>query len=314
MKISVITPNYNHAQFLEKSIQSVLNQTQVVEEYILIEDASTDNSKHIIKKFKKDFPIKTVFHSKNQGILKNLNEGLKLASGDFILFLAADDFLEPSLIEEYKKYLEEYPDVGFICSRSYKVDIHSNKIAEYGVSKHIPTGFIPASQAKHLIFRYGPWFYGNTILLNRKKALEGGGFNPDLLSYTDGYVYLSLALRCGIVYIDKVLSNCRRHEESYSMDTYRNIRKLSHIKKEVLNSMKSEPQLFTKFFIKRWIQRWEYLEFNATLISHRHLPSFVKLLLSAGGYLYYRWFDLLNLRLLDVKAFLRECRQSKVSS
>jgi|SRR3989344_502613 len=310
-RISIITPNYNHSKFLEESITSVLNQTHKPDEYIIIDDGSTDQSINIIRQFEKIPFVKVIYNKKNKGSTCNSNKILKIATGDFILFLSADDFLEPILIERYRKFLVQYPDIGFICARSNKVDINSHKIGTYKIPSSIPSGFINPFKARSLLFKYGSYFYGNTVLMNRRKVIEIGGFNPNLLSFVDGIIYITLALKYGFVYVDHVLSNYRRHEEAYSTDTYRNIHKLRKIEKETLKFMRKKPYIFDDSFIKRWKKRWIYIKFNARLLKHKEIPTLAKIALSGGAYVFFRWFDSLNLTILDIKAFLRECRRSR---
>lgn len=90
MKISIITPSFNSTGTIEKTIESVLNQSHKDLEYIIIDGASTDGTKEIIEKYKKIFPI-IYISEKDQGIYDAMNKGLKLATGDIIGILNSDD-------------------------------------------------------------------------------------------------------------------------------------------------------------------------------------------------------------------------------
>ena len=96
--ISIIVPIYNAEKYLNKCIDSIINQSKKELEIILINDGSTDNSETIIKKYN-DKRIK-YFKNKNQGIGKTRNFGIEKATGKYIMFLDSDDFLELNACEK----------------------------------------------------------------------------------------------------------------------------------------------------------------------------------------------------------------------
>lgn len=91
MKISIITINYNNAFGLEKTITSVLCQTYKLIEYIIVDGASTDSSQVVIDKYKSN--ISYALSEGDNGIYNAMNKGIKLATGDYILFLNSGDIL-----------------------------------------------------------------------------------------------------------------------------------------------------------------------------------------------------------------------------
>lgn len=99
-KISIIIPIYNTAEFLEECISSVLSQSYQNFEMILINDNSSDNSKHIIEKFtKKENKIKAYHLEKRHGVGATRNYGIEMASGDFLYFLDSDDYLPKNTLQ-----------------------------------------------------------------------------------------------------------------------------------------------------------------------------------------------------------------------
>ena len=115
VKISVILPIYNIANFLEESLKSVLNQTLKDIEVICINDGSTDNSLEILNKFaKKDNRIK-IIDKKNEGTGVTRNIGLNEASGDYIYFFDPDDYIvENTLYELYENITLNNSDFGCV--------------------------------------------------------------------------------------------------------------------------------------------------------------------------------------------------------
>ena len=100
-KVSVIVPIYNVQDYLEKSIQSLINQTLADIEIILVNDGATDKSGEIAKRFKKKYPNKIMYLEKQNGGLSDArNFGIPFASGEYIAFLDSDDYVEENMYEE----------------------------------------------------------------------------------------------------------------------------------------------------------------------------------------------------------------------
>ena len=107
--ISIIVPIYNVELYLEKCIESIINQTYKDIEVILINDGSTDKSGIICDKYAKIDDRIIVLHKENGGVSSARNKGLDIAKGDYIAFVDPDDYIEPNMYEEmfwdYKKLL-----------------------------------------------------------------------------------------------------------------------------------------------------------------------------------------------------------------
>ena len=98
MKFSVIVPVYNTQEYLKRCIESVLNQTYKNYEIILINDGSTDNSLEILKKYESNNKVK-IITQKNHGLSYTRNVGISHATGDYVILLDSDDFLEKDLFK-----------------------------------------------------------------------------------------------------------------------------------------------------------------------------------------------------------------------
>jgi len=96
--ITVITPTFNCEKYIEQCIKSVINQKNVKTEHIVIDGLSTDNTLNIVKKYKN---IKFI-SEQDSGEVDALNKGLKLAKGNYICWLNADDWLEPDVLQLIK--------------------------------------------------------------------------------------------------------------------------------------------------------------------------------------------------------------------
>lgn len=97
IKISVIIPIYNVEQYLSQCLDSIINQTYTNLEIILINDGSTDNSEKICNQYKLLDPRIIVIHKTNGGLSDARNTGIKIATGDYISFVDADDFIDKNM-------------------------------------------------------------------------------------------------------------------------------------------------------------------------------------------------------------------------
>lgn len=113
--ISVIVPVYNNEKFLERCIQSVLNQSYKYIELILVNDGSTDNSGSICDKYSKNYDRVKVIHQVNSGVSVARNTGIINARGEYIQFLDSDDYLEANMCEKLYKSITKNSSDMVIC-------------------------------------------------------------------------------------------------------------------------------------------------------------------------------------------------------
>lgn len=110
-EISVIVPVYNSGNYISEAIESILNQSFQNFELLLVNDASTDNSKNKILEYK-DNRIVLIDNPGNKGVAFSRNEGLKIAVGKYVAFLDADDIALPNRFEVQYNFMEQHPETG----------------------------------------------------------------------------------------------------------------------------------------------------------------------------------------------------------
>lgn len=127
--VSVIVPNYNHAQYLDIRLKSILAQTYTDFEIIILDDNSIDNSKEIIKRYEKDVHVSHIICNKtNSGSpFIQWNRGFQYAKGDLIWIAESDDCCEPTFLENVVAEFERNSNLSFAFSRSIKIDENGNK-------------------------------------------------------------------------------------------------------------------------------------------------------------------------------------------
>lgn len=222
MSLSVVLTSFNYGKFLIASIESILAQTMQPDEFIIIDDASTDGSLDSINAVIREHPaIRLVSHPKNQGILYSLNEGLQLARSDYIVYAAADDVVLPSLFEESMHLLTSHPQAGFCSAQAMLIDEQGQLRDQLPSPKIGEQRYYSPAEAHHLMYQYGYWLVGNTAVFQREFLLEAGGFPPALGPLADSFASQVLANRHGFCFIPKPLAAVRILETSYSSSSMR---------------------------------------------------------------------------------------------
>ena len=111
--ISVIVPVYNVAQYLEKSIASIQQQTYKNLEIIFVDDGATDESGRLCEQIAEQDERVLVYHKENEGLSQARNDGLKQAHGDYVIFIDSDDYIHPEMIASlYQQLIKEDADVS----------------------------------------------------------------------------------------------------------------------------------------------------------------------------------------------------------
>lgn len=134
-KVSIIIPVYDVAEYLPRCIESVLNQSGIDLEVLLINDGSTDSSGEICNAYaKKDVRIRA-FHQENSGVSSARNKGIEESSGDWITFVDADDWIEPNSIQEIIN--NNNVDSDYIIAKSFIVRDGQAVIERYPFSNNL---------------------------------------------------------------------------------------------------------------------------------------------------------------------------------
>ena len=127
--VSIVTPSYNQAEYLEETIQSVLSQTYPNIEYILVDGASSDGSLEIIEKY--ESKLARWISEKDKGQTDAINKGFALAKGEIIGWINSDDTLLTNAVEKAVTYLQAHPQVGLVYGDANYIDEKSHVIGKF---------------------------------------------------------------------------------------------------------------------------------------------------------------------------------------
>ena len=119
--ISVYITNKNYGRYLENAIKSVINQTYKKKELIVIDDASTDKSKKIIKKYEAKKLCRAIYNRKTKGLIRSSNIAIKASKGKFVIRLDADDYLDPNALSVLYNSIEKDSNIALVYSDYYLI-------------------------------------------------------------------------------------------------------------------------------------------------------------------------------------------------
>jgi glycosyltransferase involved in cell wall biosynthesis len=203
--ISIVTPSYNQASFLEQAICSVLDQGYSNLEYIIIDGGSTDESIEIIKKYTKHLTYWV--SEKDAGQSDGINKGLRRAKGEIVAWLNSDDYYLPNIFGNVAEAYLQFPNASFYFGDGYRVNKAGN----------IKSGFLTS---KPLKFNREGFIYGlNYILqpasfMNRKHLASINYLNPSLKYGMDSDLWIRLSELAEPLFINQFLAASREYGDT----------------------------------------------------------------------------------------------------
>lgn len=208
--VSVIMPVYNAERYLRLAIESILAQSFIDFEMILIDDGSTDDSAAIIKAYQqKDKRIILLQHAQNTGIVSALNDGIGLAKGQFIARMDADDISQPERLKKQVEFLEQRPDVGVLGSWAEIIDENECRRG----SVEIPTTHIQLTW--EMCFRC-PIIHPS-VMVRREILLSVGGYRTTHPHAEDYELWVRIAPLIKFANLPEYLLQLRKHTANISV-------------------------------------------------------------------------------------------------
>lgn len=224
---SVIMPLYNKAPYVRKAVESVVGQSFTDWELIVVDNGSTDGSGEIVAGIT-DSRIRIVRLKENIGPGGARNHGVSESTAPWICFLDADDWWESTFLEEMVGLIARYPEAGIYGTGYYIVKNGKKRTAPIGVEATFIEGEINYCQvyAKTLCMP----LTSISVCMPRNIFEESGGFEPHLRLGEDFDLWIRIALKHKVVFLNKPLSN-------YNQDvdvTYRGTHHLRNPKEHML--------------------------------------------------------------------------------
>ena len=206
-KVSVYTPTYNYGRFLGEAIQSVLGQTFQDWELIVVDDGSTDDTREVVDAFA-DSRIHYVYQQ-NRGNPAARNVALRLAKGEYIAFLDADDLWFPEKLQKQVAQLDGLAStVGLVYGDVYLFNHEDGAI----ICRFLRGRRPPRGRVFDELLDTDGWFISDTGSLIRREVFQRVGlYDESLLTYEDWEMWVRIASAYEVEALDEPVARCRRH-------------------------------------------------------------------------------------------------------
>lgn len=203
--VTVVTPSFNQAEYLEETIQSVLDQDYPLIEYIIVDGGSTDGSVDIIRGC--ESRLAAWVSEKDLGQTDAINKGFAMATGDIFAWLNSDDTYLPGAVSEAVQFLTANPQVGMVYGKAYYIDETGKAVALYPAG---PTDYRGLRRGINTIPQQTMFFRG--ILWRMLGPLD-----PSFYYAMDYDLWTRISAVTPIAFHDRFMANFRLHGASKSL-------------------------------------------------------------------------------------------------
>mgnify|MGYP001418087708 CR=1 FL=1 len=205
--VTVYVTNFNYANYIKQSIESVLAQTYKNFELIIIDDGSTDNSREIINRYVEKKNIRVIFQE-NKGLIASNNIAVRAAQGKYIMRLDADDYLDENALLVLVNAIEKSDNLALVFPDYYYVDAD---------------GQVTGQERRHdfqaQVTLLDQPAHGACTLIRRNCLLEVGGYSPEFTCQDGWDLWLKLTENYSVGNVNLPLFYYRRHDTNLTNDT-----------------------------------------------------------------------------------------------
>ena len=203
--VSIVTPSFNQARFLEQTLRSILDQDYPRFECIVVDGGSTDGSQEIIQRHA---PRLAHWVSEaDLGQADAINKGFALAHGEIFAWLNSDDTYNPGALSEAVEYLTAHPEIGMVYGNAYYIDSEGRRIGRYPARL---TNYQGLRRGVNNITQQAMFFRSNLWRMV-------GPLDPSFYYAMDYDLWVRIAAITPIAFDSRYWANFRLHEESKSM-------------------------------------------------------------------------------------------------
>lgn len=260
--ISIVIPLYNKDKQIEKTLESVFNQTFQNYEVVIVNDGSTDRSVEIVKAIQD--PRLRLVEQKNQGVSAARNRGVAVAEYDYIAFLDADDEWKPTYLETQLGLIRSFPDCSvYGCAYEFK---YLNKITPallnrmpFEGEQGVLSNYFEVASYSH------PPLWTSAVVVEKKAFLSTGGFPVGVIEGEDLITWAKLAVNYSIAYSMKEEAYfVKDQSENYSNEMPRIEKEKHNLGKEFETLLKENPGIKG---LKKYVSHWYKMRASMFLLS-----------------------------------------------
>ncbi|MBI3126023.1 MAG: glycosyltransferase family 2 protein [Candidatus Tectomicrobia bacterium] len=229
VKVTVYIPTHNYGRFLDRAVQSVLAQTMEDWELIIVDDGSTDDTPEILGRYRSHPKIR-ILEQENKGLNVTNNIALRLAMGEYMMRLDADDYLDENILLILSNVLDTKPEVGLVYPDYYLVD-EKGEVQELVRRKKIGEEVDLLDLPAH----------GACTMIRKEILLDLGGYSEEF-SRQDGYgLWLKFIQRYRPYNVNVPLFYYRQHPNSLTQDRARLLETRRQVKRRFVEGSNATP-------------------------------------------------------------------------
>ena len=212
--LSVLIPIYNHQDYFREQIESVLSQSRVPDEILVIDDASSDDSYEVAREYAGRHPdFRVMRNPKNLGVNGTLKRLLDEATSEYVTFTAADDLMLAGYLEQSMLILESHPRAALCCSYPVYFDDTRTFLREQDFGWSAGSVYYSPRELAGKLRRSGQ-ISGHTTVV-RRELLKKYILDEELRWHADAFLFTELGLRYGICFVPRGLAAFRIRLDSY---------------------------------------------------------------------------------------------------
>jgi len=220
LRLSIVIPHYNHAHEVKTALAAIYRQSVLPDEVILVDDASTPEMFDELNRVSKQWPnLQVLRHQINQGVNVACNTGLAAVTGDYVLFTAADDQLDPKMLERIAAAADGIEGMLFSDPSEASSDGTGRRV--YPLYLGNGSGKFDPSSFQKLLRENFFFLSVATVWFNVSRLRAIGGFDPKLRWHADYFASYAVGMRAGARYVPGALSYFTVASHSYSAIGYR---------------------------------------------------------------------------------------------
>lgn len=229
--LAILMPTFNHARYLRRALNAIVEQSVLPKEIIVVDDCSPDETPAILAEYARNHSmIRVIRNDQNQGVNRTINRALEASTAAYVFSTASDDYILPGFIEKSMEMLNRYPQASQCCCYLSTVDDVSGEIQPNASQWCESPRYFSPSETEVLLGR--GTIAGHTAILKRQAAIEAGFYLPQLEWHADVFLSTIIALRYGICHIPETLALLTVMPGTYSTGVQQTERQ-----KQVLNAL-----------------------------------------------------------------------------
>ena len=251
--VSVVVASYNHAEYLEQRMDSLINQTYQDIEILVIDDCSTDRSVEVLRKYRRHPKVRLIIREKNAGWVAVSSQGVAMSSGEFIIFANCDDSCAPQMIERLVNAMYKHPSAGISFCRSFMIDEDGKLIGDDFLGREKTFKIRSNTDALLNQIEMNRFLLHSCVIPNLSAALfrkesykAAGGLTSAYRVCSDWALFFKVVENYDVAYIAQPLNEFRQHKTTIRSSTKKQI-----LYEEIIGLLLRQIALLDLTFVER---------------------------------------------------------------